>query len=144
MAGYSSTPLAAKLGIRGGATVALVAAPPGWEIPELPAEVRVLRRARGPLDVIVAFCRSRSELRRRLPTLARALAPDGGLWIAWPRRAAGHQSDMSEDWLRELILPTGLVDNKVAALGEDWSGLRFVWRRELRADVAARRGVPQA
>jgi hypothetical protein len=144
VAGYSSTPLARKLGIRGGATLGLLAAPPDWEIPELPPEVRVVRRARGKLDVIVAFCRSRSELRRRLPVLARALAADGGLWIAWPRRAGGHQSDITEGWLRELILPTGLVDNKVAALNEDWSGLRFVWRRELRAEVAARAGEPAA
>jgi hypothetical protein len=102
----------------------------------------VRRQARGPLDVIVAFCRSQSELRRRLPVLAQALAPDGRLWIAWPRRAGGHRSDITEDWLRELVLPTGLVDNKVAALDEDWSGLQFVWRRERRAEVAARLRLP--
>jgi hypothetical protein len=85
--------------------------------------------------VIVAFCARRAQLERRLPALIGALRTNGGLWIAWPRKAAGHESDISENALREIVLPTGLVDVKVAALDEDWSGLKFVWRKELRPRV---------
>jgi hypothetical protein len=67
--------------------------------------------------------------------LLAVLRADGGLWIAWPRKVAGHESDITENRLREIILPTGLVDTKVAALDEDWSGLKFVWRKELRAGL---------
>jgi hypothetical protein len=101
-------------------------------IEELPEDVVLRGRARGPLDVIVAFFDRRSELERRLGALIRALRADGSLWIAWPRKAAGHMSDISENDLRTIILPTGLVDTKVAALDQDWSGLKFVWRKELR------------
>lgn len=91
------------------------------------------RQARGRLDLVLAFVRSEAELRRRLPPLARALADHAVLWVAWPRRAGGHRSDVTEDLLRDVVLPTGLVDVKVAALDSDWSGLKFVRRRELRA-----------
>ena len=133
MAGYSNTPLSRKLGIREGHVVALLGAPSGWSIRELPPGVTLRGSARGTADVIVAFFRARAQLRRRLPALERALRADGGLWIAWPRKAAGHESDITENALRTIILPTGLVDVKVAALDENWSGLRFVWRKELRA-----------
>lgn len=101
----------------------------------LPQTVVLRARARGPLDVIVAFFHRRSRLEGRLPALARALRADGSLWIAWPRKAAGHVSDISENELREIVLPTGLVDVKVAALDEDWSALKFVWRKELRSQL---------
>jgi hypothetical protein len=132
MAGYSGTPLAKKLGIRVGDRVAVLDGPPRWKIEGLPADVRLGSRARGPLDVIVAFFDRRARLERRLDPLIGALRADGSLWIAWPRKAAGHVSDISENDLRDLVLPRGLVDVKVAALDEDWSGLKFVWRRELR------------
>jgi hypothetical protein len=132
-AGYSATPLARKLGIREGAVVSLVDAPPGWSIPDLPDGVEMRDGLAGPLDVVVVFLRERATLLERLPALREAIHRDGSLWIAWPRRAAGHRSDVTENGLREDILPCGLVDTKVAALDEDWSGLRFVWRRELRA-----------
>jgi hypothetical protein len=125
--------LVRKLGIDAGDAVALLAAPSGWAIDGLPQGVVVRHRARGPLDVIVAFFERRAQLERRLPVLSRALRADGSLWLAWPRKAAGHLSDISENALREIVLPTGLVDTKVAALDEHWSGLKFVWRRELRA-----------
>ena len=131
-AGYSGTPLVRKLGIKSGHAVALLSAPPGWRIEDLPDGVRASTRTRGTFDVIVAFFARRTQLQRRLPALTGALRTNGGLWIAWPRKAAGHESDISENLLREIILPTGLVDIKVAALDEDWSGLKFVWRRELR------------
>lgn len=133
MAGYSSTPLSRKLGIKAGHAVAILGAPAGWSIGGLPPGVSQRTELRGAFDVIVAFFGARAGLERRLPALQRALRVDGGLWIAWPRKAAGHASDISENLLRELILPSGLVDTKVAALDEDWSGLRFVWRREHRA-----------
>jgi hypothetical protein len=137
MAGYSSTPLPRKLGIREGDTIALLGAPQGWTIADLPADVSVRTRAQGPIDVIVAFFTRRAAIERRLPALLRSVRADGSVWIAWPRKAAGHVSDISENDLRTLILPTGLVDTKVAALDEDWSGLRFVWRKELRAHASA-------
>jgi hypothetical protein len=78
--------------------------------------------------VIVFFSARRAQLVRRLPALQRALDPDGGLWIAWPKRSSGVDTDITEDALRELILPSGLVDNKVCAIDQTWSGLRFVVR----------------
>jgi hypothetical protein len=138
MAGYSSTPLARKLGIRAGDRVALLGAPRGWAIGEVPEGVSVRTRASASVDVIVAFFYRRAAIVRRAPALVRALHPDGGLWIAWPRKAAGHISDIAENDLRAILLPTGLVDTKVAALDDDWSGLRFVWRKELRASARER------
>jgi hypothetical protein len=132
MAGYSGTPLVKKLGVKAGHAVALIGGPSGWTIDGLPEDVVLRGQARGPLDVIVAFFDRQAELERRLPALQRAIRADGCLWIAWPRKAAGHVSDISENDLRRIILPTGLVDTKVAALDDDWSGLKFVWRKELR------------
>jgi hypothetical protein len=88
----------------------------------------VRRRASGRLDVILAFFTTRSDLVRRLPALRAALSPDGGLWIAWPKRAAGVATDLTENVVRELALSGGLVDNKVCAIDETWSGLRLVYR----------------
>ena len=139
--GYSGTPLHRKLGIEEGHVVALLGEPAGWSIEGLPNRVALRRRARGPLDVIVAFFARRAALERRLPALVRALRADGSLWIAWPRKAAGHVSDISENKLREVILPVGLVDVKVAALDEHWSGLKFVWRRELRSSLPSEIGA---
>lgn len=131
--GYSGTPLVRKLGIKSGHAVALLGAPSGWRIADLPDGVLPSKRARGSYDVLLVFFTRRAQLERRLPALCGVLRPDGGLWIAWPRKAAGHESDISENALREIVLPTGLVDVKVAALDDDWSGLKFVWRKELRA-----------
>jgi hypothetical protein len=128
----SGTPLARKLGIRAGQTIAWIDAPPDWRVPDLPEPLTIRRQARGHLDLAVAFFTRQAALERRLPVLTRPIVDSGALWIAWPRRAAGHESDITENRLRELVLPTGMVDVKVAALGEDWSGLKFVWRREQR------------
>jgi hypothetical protein len=86
----------------------------------------------GPLDVIVTFVRWREEFEAQLPALRGLMAPACGLWIAWPKRAARVPTDMTEHVVREVALPTGLVDNKVCAIDETWSGLRLVIRRELR------------
>jgi hypothetical protein len=131
-AGYSRTPPAKKLGIEEGGVLALAGAPQGWLLPDLPTGVETRTTLRGRFDVAVVFVRSAAELRRRVASLDRALADEAAVWIAWPRKAAGHTSDVNEDLLRELILPAGLVDVKVAAIDEDWSGLKFVRRKELR------------
>ncbi len=130
-AGYSGTPLPKKLGINEGSRVAFPGAPYGFAAPlgDLPDGVAVRRQVRGPLDVIVFFTRSRKELTARLPRLRAALEPAGGLWIAWPKRASGVATDVTEDVVRELGLAAKLVDNKVCAIDETWSGLRLVIRR---------------
>jgi hypothetical protein len=130
VAGYSGTPLAKKLGIKEGHRVAFPSAPDGFAglLGDLPAGVTVKSRASGPLDVIVFFTRRRAELGRRLPTLRRAMDPAAGLWIAWPKRSSGVETDMTEDVARELGLANRLVDNKVCAIDETWSGLRLVIR----------------
>jgi alkylation response protein AidB-like acyl-CoA dehydrogenase len=130
-AGYSGTPLVRKLGIKPDARLGLVAAPQDFDatLGELPLGARVRRRLGGePFDVIVAFYERRAELERRLPALARALDPAGGLWIAWPKRASGVSTDVTEDVVRQSGLAAGLVDNKVCAIDETWSGLRMVYR----------------
>jgi hypothetical protein len=131
VAGYSGTPLAHKLGVREGATLALLNAPPGV-ISGLPPGVVVKYEARGKAEVVVAFFTKRAELRRRLDVLGRMIFPAGGLWIAWPKRASGVETDITDEAIREAALPLGLVDNKVCAVDETWSGLRVVWRRDRR------------
>lgn len=146
-AGYSGTPLAKKVGIKPGHRVLLTRAPAGWSIPGLPPGAAVSRRAGGKAgaadvpgaagdagapDITIAFCRSRRELERDVPGLAAGLPAGAALWVAWPRRAAGHSSDVTENGLREVLLPLGVVDVKVAALDRDWSALKFVWRKNPR------------
>lgn len=115
-----------------GSCLALVGAPDGWLPEGLPSGVRLRHDRRGRRDVTVAFVWSRRDLERGAARWDRTLADDAALWVAWPRRAAGHDSDVTEDALREVLLPLGLVDVKVAALDHDWSGLKFVRRREHR------------
>ncbi|HLL62467.1 MAG TPA: DUF3052 domain-containing protein [Propionibacteriaceae bacterium] len=131
-AGYSGTLLVRKIGIKAGHRVALVQRPADWELPELPDGVELLDRRQPGADVTVVFARTFADLAAEAPRLDADLADTAMLWIAWPRRAAGHNSDITENGLRELFLPLGLVDVKVAALGEDWSGLKLVRRRENR------------
>jgi hypothetical protein len=130
VSGYSGTPLVQKLGIKPGARLALLRAPDGFDavLGELPAGVTVLRRLGARVDVALAFFLSRSELERRLPALSAAIDPAGGLWIAWPKRASGVATDVTEDVVREVGVAGGLVDNKVCAIDETWSGLRLVYR----------------
>src|SRR5688572_5624921 len=125
MAGYSGTPLAKKLGIKEGSRLAVLGAPDGFAIDDLPHAVEVRSSARGVSDVIVSFHTSRVDLSRRLPALMRALDVDGGLWISWPKRASSVPTDITEDVVREVALPTGLVDVKVCAVDDTWSGLRL-------------------
>lgn len=113
-----------------GARVAVLGAPDGFlaSVPSWPSNVRVLRATRKPLDVAVLFVTRRSELLRRFPTTQRAMTPGGSLWVAWPRRSSGVVTDLHDREVREIGLAHGLVDNKVVALDESWSGLRFVAR----------------
>lgn len=131
-AAASGTPLARKIGIRPGHRVRLRHAPAQWDIPGLPDGCDVAEGGPRGADVVVAFYRSYVDLVAEGPGLVGDLADDAMLWIAWPRRAAGHVSDITENGLREVFLPLGVVDVKVAALGADWSGLKFVRRRENR------------
>lgn len=127
MAG-TSAPLPRKLGISEGARVAVVRAPEGFEraLEPLPDGVRLRTQARGPVDVVLFFATRRSELERRVAALARAVTPSGGLWVAWPKRTARVATDLNEKVVRDVGLASGLVDTKVCAVDEVWSGLRFV------------------
>lgn len=131
-AGYSSTPQARKLGLKPGYRLRIDQPPDGWVLDE-PPDLLLLAEEIEPADVILSFFRSAAELPARLPALAASIYPDGALWIAWPRRAGGHLSDITDNFVRAQALPLGIVDVKVAALDEDWSALRFVWRVENRA-----------
>jgi hypothetical protein len=132
VAGYSGTPIAKKLGIKPGSRLGVLGAPRGFAIPDLPEGVTVRTSARGTADVLVSFHTERAHLRERLPKLMAALDVDGGLWVAWPKKASGVATDITEDVVREVALPTGLVDVKVCAIDDTWSGLRLCLRKELR------------
>lgn len=125
MAGYSETPLPKKLGLKPEARSYFVDAPTGY-VRRLGAEPS--RRLTGPLDFIQAFAHSRASLERRLPALSKALAPDGALWISWPKGSSGVKTDLNENGVRELGLANGMVDVKVCAVDDTWSGLKFVFR----------------
>ncbi len=124
-AGYSGTPLAQKLGIGPGSAVAVVNAPRGFSL--------VKKKGKAPFDVALVFPASRKELKKTFVDATRTVKENGGVWIAWPKKSSGVVTDVTEDVLREVVLPTGWVDNKVCAIDETYSGLRFVKRKELRA-----------
>jgi hypothetical protein len=126
---YSGTPLPRKLGVKPGSRVLLVGAPPELA-GEMVGEGEVVDA--GPADVIVAFFTERPAFAAALGDLRAQMEPAAGLWIAWPKRASKVPTDMTEDVVREVALPTGLVDNKVCAVDQTWSGLRLVIRREHR------------
>jgi hypothetical protein len=130
----TGTPLPKKLGIKPFARVTYAGAPDSFEetLGELPDGVEIRGRLRGPLDVIVFFTMSAAELRRRFDKLAAALDPAGALWVAWPKKSSGLETDLTENVVRDVALPKGLVDNKVCAIDDTWSGLRLVIRRENR------------
>jgi hypothetical protein len=131
VAGYSGTPLLQKLGIKDPSTLLLCAAPAGV-FAEVPAGVQVKSQARGKVDVAVAFFTQRRQLENRIESLEKAIFPNGGLWIAWPKKASGMTTDITDDVVRAVALPRGLVDNKVCAIDDTWTGLRLVWRVQRR------------
>jgi Protein of unknown function (DUF3052) len=118
---------AAKLGLKPGQRVQLHHPPPGWALSD-PPDGLIDGDRNGPADVIIAFFRAADEIAGPLDDLARRIYPGGALWAAWPRRAGGHRSDITDTVIRQHALPIGLVDVKVAAIDDDWSGLRLVWR----------------
>ena len=128
----TGTPQARKLGLKAGMRVAFDEPPDGWELTEAPAGMLVAH-ADDPADVIVAFFRAAGEITDRLPALGRRVFPAGAVWALWPRRAAGHVSDITDNVVRSCALDLGLVDVKVAAVDADWSGLRLVWRASNRS-----------
>ena len=133
-AGYSGTPLPQKLGIKELSKIAIIGSPKGFDLGKLPAGATVQRGLAGKalLDVLVAFVTKRSQLVAQIAACRPRMQQAAGLWIAWPKRASGVATDVTEDTVREVALPTGLVDNKVCAIDEVWSGLRLVIRKELR------------
>ena len=138
MTGYSGTPLPRKLGIKPGHRVLALDAPEGFvdgSLGELPDGVALRTTARGSADVIVSFHDRRAVLARRMPRLRELMEPAAGLWIAWPKRASGVVTDLTEDLVRELALANRLVDNKVCAIDATWSGLRLVIRLRDRVPV---------
>jgi hypothetical protein len=130
-AGYSATPQLKKLGIVPGARWSIAGAPDGWSF-ETPPDATAEVPAGTPADVIIAFARSAAEIAPALLRYERAIHPSGALWIAWPRKAGGHASDITDNVVRDAALARELVDVKVAAIDADWSGLKLVWRKESR------------
>jgi len=132
VAGYSGKPLVAKLGIKPDTRIAILRAPKGYDrvLGKLPPRVTRRPSIVGPLDFVQFFTNEKRELERRFAALARSLAPAGMLWISWPKKASGVATDLTEDVIRAVGLAHGLVDVKVAAVDDVWSGLKFVRRLE--------------
>jgi hypothetical protein len=128
---YSGRPQAGKLGLKPGQRVSLHQPPRGWALADPPEGLKG-PGPDGQADVIVAFFTEAGDIAAQIGGLGRLIYPAGALWVAWPRRAGGHRSDITENFIRDQALPIGLVDVKVAAIDDDWSGLRLVWRVENR------------
>ena len=130
MTAYSSTPLVKKLGIKSGNRVMLVNAPRSFadELGQIPEDVSFVARLKPGLDVILFFAASRRELEDRFEKLSRNLSPSGMLWVAWPKKSSGVETDLSFDVVQKTGLAAGLVDTKVCAINDIWSGLKFVYR----------------
>jgi hypothetical protein len=134
VAGYSGTPLKRKLGLQDGHAVVVVNEPAGFRdlLDTGPDELAFGISLRGTVDVAIVFVTDQAELRRRRDQLGRAIYPDGAIWVAWPKKSSKVPTDVTEDTVRDVFLPHGLVDNKVCAIDDTWSGLRVVWRKENR------------
>ena len=136
MAGYSGTPLVKKLGIKPGSNVAFVSAPPGYATElDLPPDVTIDSRSGKPLDFAQLFVKSEKELMTKFAAYARRLNASGMLWVSWPKKSSGVSTDLSENIVRRIGLDAGLVDVKICAVSEVWSGLKFVFRLRDRAQV---------
>lgn len=140
MAGYSGTPLAKKLGIKDGFQIALVDSPKDFrkELGDLPAGVKFKSSTAKPLDLILLFVRSESELARRFLPLAANLNANGMIWVAWPKKSSGVATDLSFNNVQRTGLDAGLVDVKICAVNEVWSGLKFVYRLKDRRTISTR------
>jgi len=139
MAGYSGTPLVKKLGIRENSNAAFVNAPSGFvnEL-DLPNGVKINARASKHLDFILLFVKSKCELETRFSLQAAKLSPSGMFWISWPKKASGVATDLNENIVRDIGLANGLVDVKVCAVDDVWSGLKFVFRLKDRPTARSR------
>ncbi len=135
MAGYSGTPLGKKLGIKDGNRVCLLSEPEDFRslLLDLPPGVSFSTRLPKHPDVVIAFATERQRLEEMIIKSSQSIFPDGSLWAAWPKKASKVPTNITEDTVREIALPMGLVDNKVCAIDATWSGLRVVWRKELRS-----------
>ena len=132
-AGYSNTPLNKKLGITGDVVFTVLHAPPTFmEALGDTGEAILQHHLMPPIDVIVAFYTEKNALRDEWKSLTAAAQPVGGIWVAWPKKARGAPTDITDDALRATLLKTGWVDNKVCAIDDVWTGLRFVMRKENR------------
>ena len=142
MTGYSGTPLVGKLGIVDGSRMLVLNAPSEFEaaLGELPPNAKKTSSFGGQssFDVAVVFVRTRGSLERIFGRVAARMTPAGGVWIAWPKQTSGVETDLTENVLRKVLLPTGFVDNKVCAIDEVWSGLRFVLRKDMRPGAPAK------
>ncbi|MCC6360048.1 MAG: DUF3052 family protein [Phycisphaerales bacterium] len=129
-AGYSGTPLSKKLGIFPGAQVHIVGGPENYEslLTPLPEGVRFAARVDETVDVVHLFCKRRADLERRLRSILPKIRPDAAIWVSWPKKASGEATDITENTIREVALPLGLVDVKVCAVDTTWSGLKLVVR----------------
>ena len=134
--GSAGRPQAAKLGLRPGQRVHLHHPPPGWYLAD-PPDGLADAGPDGPADLIISFFSAAADIPAELGRLAGRVYPDGALWVAWPRRAGGHRSDITDSVVRREALSIGLVDVKVAAIDDDWSGLRLVWRAGNRGGTGA-------
>ena len=136
MAGYSGTPLATKLGIKQGDRVVVLAAPTAFDVvwPEgVTVRTRLGHRAPGPAaDVIVFFATVRAELEKQIERLGEAVRPAGAVWIGWPKKSSRVPTEVNENVVRDVALPRGLVDTKVCAIDDTWTGTKLVWRRSAR------------
>jgi hypothetical protein len=130
MAGYSSTPLAKKLGIKEGSRIGLVNAPKGFEdyLGELPDNAEFVSRLTNSLDIILLFVLTASALARDFSRLRKKLKSNGMIWIAWPKKSSGVTTDLAFENVQRIGLDAGLVDVKICAIDDTWSGLKFVYR----------------
>jgi hypothetical protein len=135
MAGYSGTPLADKLGIKDGALLCLINPPAHYLTLLAPLSPRTTTRVSASTDLIHVFTASKADLARRLTTLRARIKPEAAIWVSWPKKASKVATDITEDTIREVALPIGLVDVKVCAVDETWSGLKLVIRKELRPKI---------
>jgi hypothetical protein len=138
MTGYSDTPLSEKLGIKSGKTVGILNLPNyyDFDLGNLPPDVEV-HRGDFPADLYIVFAERSDEAERGFQDAITNLPADGAIWLFWPKKSSGVETDLTEQTLRDLFLPTGMVDNKVIAVDETWSGLRFVVRKENRPNWPA-------
>jgi hypothetical protein len=141
---YSGTPLPKKLGISEGSRVLVAGAPKAFALSPLPTGVELVERTRAPLDVVLLFVNSRSELSKGFAAPARALAPAGRLWVAWPKKASGITTDLTFAVVQGHGLQEGLVDNKSASIDERYQGLQFVYRVKDRPGRSAGRSSPSS